>query len=115
LNAAISLARQYACHAVLKGAGSISATPSGKCYINTSGNPGLSSAGTGDILSGMIGALLAQGLGPEKALPLAVHLHGAAADVLQEYQGGPVGMSASEIPDAARRLLNRWIYSPRSP
>jgi hydroxyethylthiazole kinase-like uncharacterized protein yjeF len=115
LNAAISLARQYACHAVLKGAGSISAMPSGKCYINTSGNPGLSSAGTGDILSGMIGALLAQGLGPEKALPLAVHLHGAAADVLQEYQGGPVGMSASEIPDAARRLLNRWIYSPRSP
>lgn len=115
LNAAISLARQYACHVVLKGAGSISAMPSGKCYINTSGNPGLSSAGTGDILCGMIGALLVQGLGPEKALPLAVHIHGAAADVLQEYQGGPVGMTASEIPDAARRLLNRWIYSPRSP
>jgi hydroxyethylthiazole kinase-like uncharacterized protein yjeF len=115
LNAAMSLARQYACHAVLKGAGSISAMPSRKCYINTSGNPGLSSGGTGDILSGMIGALLAQGLEAEKALPLAVHLHGAAADVLQEYQGGPVGITASEIPDAARRLLNRWIYSPCSP
>ena len=115
LTAAISLAEKYGCHAVLKGAGSISATPSGKCYINTSGNPGLSSGGTGDILSGMIGALLAQGLGPGKALPLAVHLHGAAADMLRENHYGPVGMTASEIPDAARRLLNQWIYFPRRP
>jgi len=115
LNAATSLAKRYDCQALLKGAGSISAMPSGKCYINTSGNPGLSSAGTGDILSGMMGALLAQGLDPEKALPLSVHLHGAAADVLREDHGGPVGMAASEIPDAARRLLNQWIYSPRNP
>lgn len=112
LNAAMSLARQYGCAAVLKGSGSISAMPSGRCHINTSGNPGLSSAGTGDILSGMIGALLAQGVVPEKALPLAVHLHGAAADALLEYHRGPVGMTASEIPDAARRLLNQWIYFP---
>ncbi|HVW64786.1 MAG TPA: NAD(P)H-hydrate dehydratase [Nitrosospira sp.] len=115
LNAAISLAGRYGCLAVLKGAGSISAMPSGQCYINASGNPGLSSAGTGDILSGMIGALLAQGLEPEKALLLGVHLHGAAADVLREQHGGPVGMTASEIPDAARRLLNQWVYSPRNP
>jgi hydroxyethylthiazole kinase-like uncharacterized protein yjeF len=115
LNAAISLAGRYGCLAVLKGAGSISAMPSGQCYINASGNPGLSSAGTGDILSGMIGALLAQGLEPEKALLLGVHLHGAAADVLREQHRGPVGMTASEIPDAARRLLNQWVYSPRNP
>lgn len=115
LNAAISLVRQYDCQAVLKGAGSISAMPCGKCYINASGNPGLSSAGTGDILSGMIGALLAQGLVPEKALPLAVYLHGAAADALLECYRGPVGMTASEIPDAARRLLNQWIYFPSIP
>jgi NAD(P)H-hydrate repair Nnr-like enzyme with NAD(P)H-hydrate dehydratase domain len=63
----------------------------------------------------MIGALLAQGLDTGKALPLAVHLHGTAADVLREDHYGPVGMTASEIPNAARRLLNQWIYFSRRP
>jgi hydroxyethylthiazole kinase-like uncharacterized protein yjeF len=108
--AAANLAVIFNCCAVLKGAGSICAEPGGKCYINTSGNPGLSTAGTGDILSGIIGALLAQGLSSENALLLAVYLHGAAADALQKQHGGPVGMTASEIPDAARSLLNQWVY-----
>ena len=108
--AAANLAGAFNCCAVLKGAGSICAASSGKRYINTSGNPGLSTAGTGDILSGIIGALLAQGLSSENALLLAVYLHGAAADALQKQHGGPVGMTASEIPDAARSLLNQWIY-----
>jgi hydroxyethylthiazole kinase-like uncharacterized protein yjeF len=110
--AAENLAAAFNCCTVLKGAGSICAMPGGKRYINTSGNPGLSTGGTGDILSGIIGALLAQGLSPENALLLAVYLHGAAADALQNEHGGPVGMTASEIPDAARSLLNRWIYHP---
>jgi NAD(P)H-hydrate repair Nnr-like enzyme with NAD(P)H-hydrate dehydratase domain len=96
---------------VLKGSGSICASPDGKRYINTSGNPGLSSAGTGDILTGMIGAMLAQGASPENSSLLSVYLHGAAADALQKEHGGPVGMTASEIPVAARNLLNRWIYN----
>ena len=96
---------------MLKGAGSICILPDGKRYLNTSGNPGLSSAGTGDVLSGIIGAFLAQGLSAENALLLAVYLHGAAADVLLEQQGGSLGMTASEITDAARSLLNRWIYN----
>lgn len=108
--AAASLAANFNCCAVLKGAGSICAVSGGKRYINTSGNPGLSSAGTGDILSGITGALLAQGLNAENALLLAVYLHGAAADVLQKQHGGPLGMAASEIPNAARSLLNQWIY-----
>ncbi|WP_090370509.1 NAD(P)H-hydrate dehydratase [Nitrosospira sp. Nl5] len=108
--AAASLAKNFNCCAVLKGAGSICAMPGGKRYINTSGNPGLSSAGTGDILSGIIGALLAQGLNAENALLLAVYLHGAAGDVLLKQHGGPLGMTASEIPNAARNLLNQWIY-----
>lgn len=108
--AAANLAESFNCSVVLKGGGSICATPDGKRHINTSGNAGLSSAGTGDILSGIIGALLAQGLSSENALLLGVYLHGAAADALLKQHGGPVGMTASEITDAARSLLNRWIY-----
>ena len=65
--AAQSLVDKFNCCVVLKGSGSICATPDGKRYINTSGNPGLSSAGTGDILTGMIGAMLAQGASPENS------------------------------------------------
>lgn len=109
LNAAQNLARLFNCAVVLKGAGSLCAFPEGSCHFNTSGNPGLSSAGTGDVLSGFLGALLVQGLPPENALLLAVYLHGAAADALLEQQCGPVGMTASEIIPAARNLLNHWI------
>ena len=109
--AAQSLVDKFNCCVVLKGSGSICATPDGKRYINTSGNPGLSSAGTGDILTGMIGAMLAQGASPENSLLLSVYLHGAAADALEKEHGGPVGMTASEIPVAARNLLNWWIYN----
>ena len=107
-----NLVEHFNCYAVLKGAGSICMLPDGKYYINTSGNPGLSSAGTGDVLSGIIGALLAQGLIVENALLLAVYLHGAAADELLEQIGGPVGITASEITDSARGLLNQWVYNP---
>ena len=108
--AASKLAQYYHCYTVLKGAGSICASPENKRYINCSGNPGLSSAGTGDVLSGIIGALLAQGLHAENALLLGVYLHGAAADILLEKQGGPIGMTASEIINSACNLLNNWIY-----
>ena len=108
-----NLVERFNCYVVLKGAGSICMLPNGKRYINTSGNPGLSSAGTGDVLSGIIGALIAQGLSVENALLLAVYLHGSAADELLEQMGGPVGMTASEITDTARNLLNQWIYIPK--
>ena len=107
-----NLVERFNCYAVLKGAGSICVLPDGKYYINASGNPGLSSAGTGDVLAGIIGALLTQGLIVENALLLAVFLHGAAADELLEQIGGPVGITASEITDAARGLLNQWVYNP---
>ncbi|SEN48270.1 NAD(P)H-hydrate dehydratase [Nitrosomonas marina] len=108
--AAISLSEKFCCQVLLKGAGSICARPDGTCFFNTSGNPGLSSAGTGDVLSGIIGALIVQGQTPEDALLLAVYLHGAAADELLKRNNGPVGMTASEVITAARLLLNDWIY-----
>jgi NAD(P)H-hydrate repair Nnr-like enzyme with NAD(P)H-hydrate dehydratase domain len=72
-----------------------------------SGNPGMASAGMGDVLTGFIGALLAQGYDARTALALGVHLHGAAADHVVAQGHGPAGLVAGELVDAARYLINR--------
>ncbi|BBP05021.1 ADP-dependent (S)-NAD(P)H-hydrate dehydratase [Sulfuriferula plumbiphila] len=105
--AALQLVEKYCAWVVLKGAGSICAAPDKAWRINATGNPGLSSAGMGDVLTGMVAALLAQGAAPFAALQLAVYLHGAAADALLEQGMGPVGLTASEVTLEARRLLNQ--------
>ncbi len=108
------LCLKFKCHALLKGAGSILAFPDGTWVINGSGNAGLAQAGTGDALSGMIAAFIAQGLDASNAMLCAAYLHGAAAEKLAEEGRGPVGMSASDAIDAARMLLNEWVYRARS-
>ncbi|MET1116349.1 MAG: NAD(P)H-hydrate dehydratase [Comamonas sp.] len=80
LAAAQALAERYACTIVLKGSGSITATPGERPIINPTGNARLATAGTGDVLAGLIGARLARGLGPHQAASSAVQSHGAAAD-----------------------------------
>ena len=105
--AALQLAEKYCAWVVLKGAGSICAGPDKTWRINATGNPGLSSAGMGDVLTGMVAALLAQGLEPFAALQLAVYLHGAAADALLLQGIGPVGLTASEVMLEARKTLNQ--------
>ncbi|TWO79856.1 NAD(P)H-hydrate dehydratase [Denitratisoma oestradiolicum] len=107
--AAQEIARRFNSIAVLKGCGSIIASPDGQWFINTTGNPGLASAGSGDVLSGIIVALLAQGWPPLAAALAGVHLHGAAADAQAAQQIGPVGLTAGELPDAARQLFNAWM------
>ncbi|MGH8799334.1 MAG: NAD(P)H-hydrate dehydratase [Casimicrobiaceae bacterium] len=106
LQAALGLARRLRAAVVLKGTGSVLAFPDGRWAINGTGNPGLASGGTGDVLSGMLGALLAQRIAVDDALPLAVCVHGAAADALVAQRVGPLGLTASELAPAARRLLN---------
>ena len=106
LASALEMARKFNAHVVLKGAGSICAFPDGRWSVNTTGNPGLASGGTGDVLAGLIGALLCQGLDAERALELGVCLHGAAADACVALGIGPVGLTASEIALEARRMLN---------
>ena len=106
VDAALVLARRLNAAVVLKGTGSVLAYPGGSWAINGSGNPGLASGGTGDVLAGMLGALLAQGIAVDEALPLAVCVHGAAADALVAQGVGPLGLTASELAPAARRLLN---------
>lgn len=110
VQSALELAKYSHAYVILKGSGSICARPDGRWFINPSGNPGMASAGMGDLLSGIIAALLAQGLDAEQALLLGVYLHGAAADECVKKGIGPVGLTASEVSDSARNLLNRWIY-----
>ena len=115
LGAAIALARILNSFIVLKGAGSICAAPDGTWHINTSGNPGMASAGMGDVLTGMVAALLSQGVEPKAALLAAVYLHGAAADRAVAGGAGPVGLTASETIDAARVLLNPSVGQDLAP
>jgi hydroxyethylthiazole kinase-like uncharacterized protein yjeF len=112
VRSALQLAKTFNSVVVLKGAGSVCADPDGAWHINTSGNPGMASAGTGDVLTGMISALLAQGADARSALLSAVYLHGAAADHAVAAGAGPVGLTASEIADAARALLNASAARP---
>ena len=104
--AAREIARRYRALALLKGNGSVIAEPRGRFWINPSGNPGMASAGMGDALAGIIAALLAQEARPLDALLAGVYLHGAAADALAAAGSGPVGITASEVIDSARALLN---------
>jgi hydroxyethylthiazole kinase-like uncharacterized protein yjeF len=109
LTAALELVRRFKAHVALKGCGTIIATPDMRWFINASGNPGLATAGSGDILTGMLAALLAQGWPPLEALLGAVHLHGAAADACVAQGRGPVGLTAGELIEPARAILNGWI------
>jgi hydroxyethylthiazole kinase-like uncharacterized protein yjeF len=106
LSAALDLARRFRAHVVLKGAGSICAFPDGRWSVNSTGNPGLAAPGSGDVLAGLIGALLCQGLEPEHALQYGVCLHGAAGDRCVAQGAGPIGLTASEIALQARAIVN---------
>jgi hydroxyethylthiazole kinase-like uncharacterized protein yjeF len=107
--AATAIATQFNAYVVLKGAGGVCASPGQPWRINTSGNPGMASAGMGDVLTGIIVALIAQGVAPQRAMDTAVWMHGAAADACVAGGVGPVGLTAGDTIDAARRLLNASV------
>jgi ADP-dependent NAD(P)H-hydrate dehydratase / NAD(P)H-hydrate epimerase len=109
VQASRNLSKHFNAHAVLKGNGSVITARDGHWFINTSGNPGMASAGMGDVLAGLLGALLAQRYSGESSLVLGVHLHGCAADELVRSGTGPVGLTAGELIDPARRLWNAWL------
>ncbi len=103
------LARQfsqkYGVITVLKGAHTVVATPAGEVYFNTTGNPGMAAGGMGDVLTGVIAALAAQGASPLDAALLGVYLHGRAGD-LAAAASGQVGYLAGEVADRIPEALS---------
>ncbi len=100
-------ATRYRVHIVLKGARSVIGAPDGRVFVNPTGNPGMASGGTGDVLTGMLGAFLARGLEPGDALRSSVYLHGSAGDIAAERVGEEALIArdiVAAIPEAFKRL-----------
>ena len=110
LAAARALTARFASVIVLKGTGTVVAAPDGRFAINPTGNAALATGGTGDVLGGIIGALLAQRLPAYEAALAGVYLHGLAADTLTAQGDGPAGLTAGELAPMVRKLLNRMFY-----
>ncbi|MBI9060558.1 MAG: NAD(P)H-hydrate dehydratase [Marinilabiliaceae bacterium] len=107
LQKAIALSEQYKIVVVLKGAHTIVITPAGHCYFNSTGNPGMATAGSGDVLTGIILSLLAQKYAPVEAARLGVYMHGLAGDIvyLQEsYEGVTAGCIIEALGSAFKQL-----------
>lgn len=107
-NTAIDFAKKFGVVTVLKGAGTIIASPDGEVYINHTGNSGMATGGSGDVLSGIIGSLLAQGASPINAAAAGVFLHGTIGD-LAAKKLGKISMLPTDmidmIPTAYLKLM----------
>ncbi len=98
---------------VLKGQPTYVARPTGSIYENTTGNPGLATAGTGDVLSGMIAGIIAQGIDPQEAAETGVYLHGLSGDIASEEKT-QAGMVASDVIEAIPAALKRVAHAHES-
>lgn len=96
LTKACELARTAKVHILLKGAYSTIITPAGKCYFNPTGNPGMATAGSGDVLTGVVLALLAQGYIAEEAAKIGTYVHGLAGDFAKKKQG-VISLTAGDL------------------
>ena len=101
-----SLARETRRVVVLKGATTVVASPQGRVGLNTIGNPGMATGGSGDVLTGIIAALIAQGLGCWEAAAIGVTLHGMAGNTALQ-QKGAMGMVSQDITDALPPTLHK--------
>ncbi len=98
LEVARTFALQHRCYLVLKGSRTVIAAPDGRAWVNPTGNPGMASGGMGDVLTGIVGGLLAQGYTPESACQLGVFLHGFVGDLAADEKG-EVGILARDLID----------------
>jgi NAD(P)H-hydrate epimerase len=106
LGIAETFAKDFGVVVVLKGHRTIVADPLGRVALNTTGNPAMASGGMGDILTGLISALIAQGLDPFEAACVGVFVHGAAADRAVEHHGwGTRGLAATDLLDKIPTIL----------
>lgn len=106
IEVAEEFARQYNVICVLKDEHTVTAVPYSQAYLNLSGNAGMATAGSGDVLSGVIGGLMAQGMSAEEAAPLGVYLHGRAGDVMRDVTGER-GLMASDLFEGLRNVLRQ--------
>jgi NAD(P)H-hydrate epimerase len=106
LGVAGRFAREFNVHVVLKGAGTVVAGPDGSLAVNPTGNPGMATGGTGDVLTGMTVGFLAQGVAPLEAASLAAFLHGMAGDIAAARQG-EIGMIARDLIDAIPQAIQK--------
>lgn len=97
-------AKEYEVILVLKGSRTVIATPEGKVYINVNGNPGMATAGSGDVLTGMITSFIAQGISCEKSAILGVYLHGYTGDMVANNIG-EYGLIAGDIVEGLSKAL----------
>ncbi|HIJ78799.1 MAG: NAD(P)H-hydrate dehydratase [Desulfobulbaceae bacterium] len=107
LKIAGDFAKRNRVYLVLKGAGTVVAAPDGRLAINSTGNPGMAAGGMGDVLTGLIGGLLAQGVDPWQAACLGVYVHGLAADLLAKDNGLSFGYLAGEVAAALPRAFRQ--------
>ena len=110
LKKAIEMAQYYNIIIVLKSHHTAIVRPTGRVYFNSSGNPGMATAGAGDVLTGVIGAFIAQGYRPDLAATIGVYIHGLAGD-LATSEIGQFGVIASDISDHLGRAINKVINS----
>src|SRR5665647_635799 len=106
LNKQIDFSKEHKCIVVLKGAHTSISTPEGNVFFNSTGNPGMATAGSGDVLTGIILSLLAQGYTPENAAILGVYLHGLAGDIAVEESGNE-SIIASDIINCLSKAFSR--------
>ncbi len=106
LNKAKELAAHLQSYLVVKGAWTAVVTPEGTCFFNPTGNPGMATAGSGDVLTGILVALLAQGYAPEAACRLGVYVHGLAGD-LAAKEKGEIALTSGDIVEA---LPQAWKF-----
>jgi NAD(P)H-hydrate epimerase len=97
-------ARQYKCIIILKGANTHIFSTDGKVYINSTGNPGMATAGSGDVLTGIISALIAQQYNPVEAAVLGTYIHGLAGDKALQHQS----MESLLASDIIAHLGDAW-------
>jgi NAD(P)H-hydrate epimerase len=111
INTALSFSRQTKTYLVLKGVPTVIATPGGEAFINPAGNPGMATAGTGDVLTGMISAFLAQKMNPLDAAVLGVYMHGLTGDIVAQ-KVGKYSLIASDmikaIPGVFRSVIDGY-------
>jgi NAD(P)H-hydrate epimerase len=110
IGTAEEFANQYGVTLVLKGAPTVTTDPNGNTWINSTGNPGMATAGMGDVLTGIIAGLMAQNVPSEKAAMLGVYLHGLAGDIAAETLGMH-GLIAGDVLQAVHRCQFKEISS----